>query len=98
MHTIEETKKVVEVGKLIAGVIVVSMVIGVTTAGFSELPERVDSLEAASGNMLTQIGGIEDRIDAVERSQADIKKEMQLISCLQLAEARSTAYQECLTK
>lgn len=98
MHTIEETKKVVEVGKLIAGVIVVSMVVGIATAGFSELPERVDSLEAASGDMLTQIGSIEDRIDAVERSQADIKKEMQLISCLQLAEARRTAYQECLTQ
>ena len=96
MHTIEETKKVVEVGKLIAGVIVVSMLVGVATAGYREIPDRVGAVEMAQGSILTQIGTMEDRIEAVERTQADIKKELQLITCLQLAEARKLSYQECI--
>lgn len=96
MHTIEETKKVVEVGKLIAGVIVVSMLVGVATAGYREIPDRVGAVEMAQGNILTQIVTMEDRIEAVERTQAEIKKELQLITCLQLAEARKLSYQECI--
>jgi hypothetical protein len=96
MHTIEETKKVVEVGKLIAGVIVVSMVIGVTTAGYREIPDRVGAVEMAQGSMLTNMRTMEDRIEAVERTQSDIKKELQLITCLQLAEAKKLSYQECI--
>lgn len=96
MHTIEETKKVVEVGKLIAGVIVVSMLVGVATAGYREIPDRVGAVEMAQGSILTQIGTMEDRIEAVERTQAEIKKELQLITCLQLAEARKLSYQECI--
>ena len=96
MHTIEETKKVVEVGKLIAGVIVVSMLVGVATAGYREIPDRVGAVEMAQGSILTQIGTMDDRIEAVERTQAEIKKELQMITCLQLAEARKLSYQECI--
>ncbi len=96
MHTIEETKKVVEVGKLIAGVIVVSMLVGVATAGYREIPDRVGAVEMAQGSMLTNMRTMEDRIEAVERTQSDIKKELQLITCLQLAEAKKLSYQECI--
>ena len=98
MNEIDQTKKIMEIGKLIAGVIAVSMIVGVATAGYRELPERVDSLEMANGTMLTRMSAMDRRIEAVERTQADLKKEMQLITCLQLAEARRTAYQECLNQ
>jgi hypothetical protein len=96
MDQIEQTGKVIEVGKLIAGVIVVSMLVGVATAGYREIPDRVGAVEMAQGSILTQIGTMEDRIEAVERTQAEIKKELQLITCLQLAEARKLSYQECI--
>jgi hypothetical protein len=96
MDTVEQTGKVIEVGKLIAGVIVVSMLVGVATAGYREIPDRVGAVEMAQGSILTQIGTMEDRIEAVERTQAEIKKELQLITCLQLAEARKLSYQECI--
>jgi uncharacterized Ntn-hydrolase superfamily protein len=96
MDQIEQTGKVIEVGKLIAGVIVVSMLVGVATAGYREIPDRVGAVEMAQGNILTQIVTMEDRIEAVERTQAEIKKELQLITCLQLAEARKLSYQECI--
>lgn len=96
MDQIEQTGKVIEVGKLIAGVIVVSMLVGVATAGYREIPDRVGAVEMAQGSILTQIGTMEDRIEAVERTQADIKKELQLITCLQLAEAKKLSYQECI--
>lgn len=96
MDQIEQTGKMIEVGKLIAGVIVVSMLVGVATAGYREIPDRVGAVEMAQGSILTQIGTMEDRIEAVERTQADIKKELQLITCLQLAEAKKLSYQECI--
>lgn len=96
MHTVEQTGKLIEVGKLLAGVIVVSMLVGVATAGYREIPDRVGAVEMAQGSMRTQIGTMEDRIEAVERTQADIKKELQLITCLQLAEAKKLSYQECI--
>ena len=96
MDQIEQTGKIIEVGKLIAGVIAVSMVVGVATAGFREIPERLDVVEMAQGSMINNFRTMEDRIEAVERSQADIKKELQLITCLQLAEARKGSYQECI--
>lgn len=96
MDQIEQTGKLIEVGKLIAGVIAVSMVVGIATAGYSEIPERLDVVEMAQGSMINNFRTMEDRIEAVERSQADIKKELQLITCLQLAEARKLSYQECI--
>ena len=89
MHTIEETKKVVEVGKLIAAVIGASILVGVATAGYGDLPDRVVSLEKSDTEQIK-------RIETVERVQSDLKRELQLISCLQLAQAQGTAYQECL--
>jgi len=96
MNQIEQTGKIIEVGKLIAGVIAVSMVVGVATAGYREIPERLNVVEMAQGSMINNFRTMEDRIEAVERSQADIKKELQLITCLQLAEARKGSYQECI--
>lgn len=96
MDTVEQTGKLIEVGKLLAGVIVVSMLVGVATAGYREIPDRVGAVEMAQGSILTQIGTMEDRIEAVERTQSDIKKELQLITCLQLAEAKKLSYQECI--
>lgn len=96
MDQIEQTGKVIEVGKLIAGVIAVSMIVGVATAGYREIPERLDVVEMAQGSMINNFRTMEDRIEAVERSQAEIKKELQLITCLQLAEARKLSYQECI--
>jgi hypothetical protein len=96
MDQIEQTGKVIEVGKLIAGVIAVSMVVGIATAGYSEIPERLDVVETAQGSMIDNFRTMEDRIEAVERTQSDIKKELQLITCLQLAEARKLSYQECI--
>jgi Tfp pilus assembly protein PilE len=96
MDTVEQPGKLIEVGKLLAGVIVVSMLVGVATAGYSELPDRVGVIEMAHGSMLTNMQTMEDRIEAVERTQADIKKELQLITCLQLAEAKQLFYQDCL--
>jgi len=96
MDTVEQTGKLIEVGKLLAGVIVVSMLVGVATAGYREIPDRVGAVEMAHGSMLTNMQTMEDRIEAVERTQADIKKELQLITCLQLAEAKQLFYQDCL--
>jgi len=96
MDTVEQTGKLIEVGKLLAGVIVASMLVGVATAGYSELPDRVGAVEMAQGSMLTNMRTMEDRIEAVERTQSDIKKELQLITCLQLAEAKQLYYQDCL--
>ena len=96
MDQIEQTGKIIEVGKLIAGVIAVSMLVGVATAGYREIPERVGAVEMAQGSIMTNINTLDDRIDAVERTQADIKKELQLITCLQLAEAKQLYYQDCL--
>ena len=96
MKQIEETGKLIEVSKLLAGVIFASLLIGVATAGFGQLPERMDRVEMAQGSVMTNIDTLDDRIDAVERTQADIKKELQLITCLQLAEAKQLFYQDCL--
>lgn len=96
MDTVEQTGKLIEVGKLLAGVIVVSMLVGVATAGYREIPDRVGAVEMAQGSMLTNMRTMEDRIEAVERTQSDIKKELQLITCLQLAEAKQLYYQDCL--
>ena len=96
MDTVEQTGKLIEVGKLLAGVIVVSMLVGVATAGYREIPDRVGAVEMAQGSMLTNMRTMEDRIEAVERTQSDIKKELQLITCLQLAEAKKLSYQECI--
>ena len=96
MDQIEQTGKIIEVGKLIAGVIAVSMLVGVATAGYQKIPDRVGAVEMAQGSMMNNFRTMEDRIEAVERSQADIKKELQLITCLQLAEARKLSYQECI--
>ena len=96
MDQIEQTGKIIEVGKLIAGVIAVSMVVGVATAGYREIPERLEVVEMAQGSMINNFRTMEDRIEAVERTQSDIKKELQLITCLQLAEAKQLFYQDCL--
>jgi hypothetical protein len=96
MNQIEQTGKIIEVGKLIAGVIGVSVLVGVASAQYRELPERVSEVEMANGSMLTNLKSMEDRIEAVERTQSDIKKELQLITCLQLAEAKQLFYQDCL--
>lgn len=91
MNDIDQTKKIMEVGKLLAWVVGCSMVVGVATAGYQDLPGRVDSLEASDKQH-------EKRIETVERSQDDLRKELKLISCLQLAQAKGTAYQECLNQ
>lgn len=96
MNQIEQTGKIIEVGKLIAGVIGVSILVGVASAQYRELPERVGAVEMAQGSMLANMKTMEDRIEAVERTQSDIKKELQLITCLQLAEAKKLSYQECI--
>lgn len=96
MDHVEQTGKLIEVGKLLAGLIAVSMLVGVATAGYHKMPERVGAVEMAQGSILTDMQTMGDRIDAVERSQADIKKELQLITCLQLAEAKKLSYQECI--
>lgn len=91
MNEIDQTKKIMEVGKLLAWVVGCSMIVGIATAGYQDLPGRVDSLEAYEKQQ-------DKRIETVERSQADLRKELKLISCLQLAQAKGTAYQECLNQ
>ena len=96
MKNVEEAGRIIEVGKLLAGVVAVSVIFGVATAGFGGIPDRLGEVEMAQGTMMNNFRTMEDRIEAVERSQADIKKELQLITCLQLAEARKLSYQECI--
>jgi hypothetical protein len=89
MQSADDTKKIMEIGKLLAAVIGASMLVGVATAGYGDLPERVVSLEKSDTEQIK-------RIETVERGQSDLKRELKLISCLQLAQAQGTAYQECL--